>query len=89
MTEQDREALHHLAPHYPFTACMSEELKLTFLLGPLVFFILGFLLGLFTPCLNHGSYRFLCFFRIFVFLHGSWNPDLTALLCFTREKANG
>lgn len=68
---------------------MSKELAPTFLLGPLVFFILCFFLGLFTPGLNHGSHRFLGLFRIFKFLHGGWSPDLTALLRFTKARENG
>lgn len=66
-----------------------SKFKLTFLFGPLVFFvILGFFLRLFTPCLNHGSHRFLRLLRIFKFLHGSGSTDLTALLCFTKEKSS-
>lgn len=65
---------------------MSQELTLTFLLGPLVFFILCFFLGLFTPGLNHGSHRFLGLFRIFKFLHGGGSPDLTALLRLATRR---
>lgn len=68
---------------------MSKELTPTFLLGPLVFLILCFFLGLFTPVLNHGPHRFLGLFRIFKLLHGGWSPDLTALLRFTKARENG
>lgn len=94
-TEQRRQAMtkgktgNNFSPycHVNFSCpCMSKELKLTLLLGPLFFAVLCFFLGLFTPCLNHGPHRFLGLFRIFKFLHGSGSTDLTALLCFPREK---
>lgn len=94
-TEQGRQAMtrgktgNNFSPycHVNFSCpCMSKELKLTLLLGPLFFAVLCFFLGLFTPCLNHGPHRLLGLFRIFKFLHGSGSTDFTALLCFTREK---